>query len=248
MDSEEPHGIHQLPRNRSSPDPGGNLRAASPTAPAAVGTRGLPAPASRARFPHLLLAAAQNYKLQWRTPFATTGSLPFVPPPAAQPARPAPSCAHAGRRGNSNGRYHPRRRGRTRRRRARGPAAGSVMRSDSGRRRRTWSSRRLRSSRVPPAPPPLWPDGSFRRALRSQQVRPSARPGKRCALERMPGRSRGASEGTLFKEHCGASHRQRLRSPPENDWGNPEALLRRWPTGPASPDKCGTPQISQLRC
>lgn len=29
-------------------------------------------------------------------PYATTGSLPFVPPPVAQPARPALSCAHAG--------------------------------------------------------------------------------------------------------------------------------------------------------
>lgn len=129
----KPHGTHQLPCNRSPPGPGGNLRAASPTAPAAVGTRGLPAPASRARFPHVLLAAAQNYKLQWRNLLATTGSLPFVPPPAAQRARPAPSCAHAGRPAGETptAATTPAAGGRARRRRARGPEAGSVMRSDS---------------------------------------------------------------------------------------------------------------------
>lgn len=195
----------KLPRHRSPPGSGGNLPAASPTAPAAVGTRGLPAPASRARFPHVLLAAAQNYKLQRRTPFTTTGSLPFVPPPAAQPARPAPSCAHAGRPAGETPTA------------ATTPAAGGELAGAApeaprraascaltpGRRRRTWSGRRLPSSRVPPAPPPRWPDGSLRRALRSQQVRPSARPGKRCALARLAG-VRGCPGGRAArpKEHC----------------------------------------------
>lgn len=72
----EPRG---LPRSRSPIGPGENLRAASPTAPAAVGTRGLPAPASRALFfPHVLLAAVQNYKLQWR-PVRHHGEPPLCP-------------------------------------------------------------------------------------------------------------------------------------------------------------------------
>lgn len=59
--------------------PGENLRAASPTTPAAVGTRGLPAPASRALFfQHVLLAAAQNYKLQ-RPPVRHHGEPPLCP-------------------------------------------------------------------------------------------------------------------------------------------------------------------------
>lgn len=126
----EPRGAHPLPRSRSLPDPGGNLRAASPTAPAAVETRGLPAPASCALFPHVLLAA-QNHKLQ-RRPVRHHGEPPLCPssrgaagPPRAQmrPRRPPG-------RENSNGRYHPRRRGMARRRRARDPAADSVMRPD----------------------------------------------------------------------------------------------------------------------
>lgn len=189
----EPTSSHATARHRAREE---NLRAASPTAPAAVGTRGLPAPASRARFPHGLLAPAQNYKLQWRSPLATTGSLPFVPPPAAQPARPAPSCAHAGRPAGETPTA------------ATTPAAGGELAGAApeaprraascaltpGRRRRTWGGRRLPSSHGPPAPPPRWPDGSLRRALRSQQVWPSARLGKRCALARLA-RVRGCRGG-----------------------------------------------------
>lgn len=232
-DSGEPHGTHQLPRNRSPPGPGGNLRAASPTAPAAVGTRGLPAPASRARFPHVLLAAAQNYKLQWRTRFATTGSLPFVPPPAAQPARPAPSCAHAGRPAGETptAATTPAARGELAGAAPEAPRRAASCTLTPGRRRRTWSGRRLPSSRVPPAPPPRWPDGSLRRALRSQQVQPSARPGKLSALARRarvrgcPGGRAAGPGGTLFKEHRGASDRQSLPSLLENNWGKHEGLL-----------------------
>lgn len=97
-------------------------------------------------------------------PYATTGSLPFVPPPAAQPARPALSCAHAGCPAGetptaattlaAGGRLA-------------GAAPETPRRAEScaptpSRRQRTWGGRRSQSSCLRLAPPPRWPDGSLR--------------------------------------------------------------------------------------
>lgn len=96
--------------------------------------------------------------------YATTGSLPFVPPPAAQPARPALSCAHAGCPAGETptaattvaaGGWLA------------GAAPETPRRAEScaptpGRRQRTWGGRRSPSSCVLLAPPPRWPDGSLR--------------------------------------------------------------------------------------
>lgn len=118
-----------------------------------------------------------------------------------------------------------------------------------GWRRRTWSGRRLPSSHVPPAPPPRWPDGSLRRALRSQQVWRSARPGKRGALVRLA-RVRGCPGGRAARpeKHC-------LKSIAGLPIGSACVLFQRttgentklcfggWPAGPVL-----HPKFRQLHC
>lgn len=167
-----------------------------------MGTRGLPAPASRARLPHVLLAAAPNHT-------DCSGGGPGPPPRGASPlsllprrSRPAPRLAAptpAARPGKlrrplpppppGDGSRAPLPRPRGGQRHAPGsPAAGGRPGAAGG--------SRARASRLHPRP--AGPMVRSDRALRSRRVRPSARPGRarRAGGEvgprpRMPGRSRG---------------------------------------------------------